>query len=138
MRTLNALTLDDAKRIADAAQAEADQNRWPVVIALVDAGGHLLYFQRDQAQLGSIDVAIQKAKAAALFKRPTQFWENLVSEGRQSYLVMPGMLPIEGGLPFILDGHCLGAIGVSGVTSVQDGQIAAAGVKIFQELAQCA
>ncbi len=137
MRTLNALTLDDAKRIAEAAQAEADRHRWPIVIAIVDSGGHLLYFQRDQAQLGSIDVAIQKAKAAALFKRPTQFWESIVSEGRQSYLVMPGMLPIEGGLPLILDGHCLGAIGVSGVTSVQDGQIAAAGVSTFQELAKC-
>jgi glc operon protein GlcG len=129
MRTKQVLTLDDAKRVAAAAQAEADRNAWPVVIAIVDEAGHLLYFQRDQAQLGSIEVAIQKAKAAALFKRPTKFWEDLVREGKQSYLVMPGMLPIEGGLPLMLDGVCLGAIGVSGVTSFEDGQIAAAGLK---------
>lgn len=129
MRTKHTLTLDDAKRIATAAQVEADRNAWQVVIAVVDEAGHLLYLQRDQAQIGSIEVAIQKAKASALFRRPTKFWEDLVAEGKPGYLVMPGMLPIEGGLPLIIDGACVGAIGVSGVTSSQDGQIAAAGVQ---------
>ena len=134
MRTKHTLTLDDAKRIALAAQAEADRNAWQVVIAIVDDAGHLLYLQRDQAQIGSIEVAIQKAKASALFKRPTKFWEDLVAEGKLGYLVMPGMLPIEGGLPLLIEGACLGAIGVSGVTAVQDGQIAAAGVQALTSI----
>ena len=129
MRTKHTLTLEEAKSVALAAQDKAQRNSWPVVIAIVDDAGHLLYFQRDLAQLGSIDVAIQKAKAAALFKRPTKFWEDLISAGAQGYLVMPGMLPIEGGLPIIKEGQCFGAIGVSGVLSSEDGKVAAAGLR---------
>ena len=122
------LGLSDAKRVAAAAEAEAQRNNWDVVIAVVDDGGHLMYLQREKAQLGSIDVAIKKAKVALMFRRPTQFWEEMVAQGRQGYLAMPGMLPIEGGLPLISDGHIVGAIGISGVKSNEDAQIAKAGV----------
>ena len=122
------LGLSDAKRVAAAAEAEAQRNNWDVVIAVVDDGGHLMYLQREKAQLGSIDVAINKAKVALMFRRPTQFWEEMVAQGRQGYLAMPGMLPIEGGLPLISDGHIVGAIGISGVKSNEDAQIAKAGV----------
>ncbi len=121
------LSLDDAKRVAAAAQAEAEKNGWNVVIAIVDDGGHLMYLQREKVQLGSIEVAITKAKVALMFRRPTVFWEETVASGRQGYLAMPGMLPIEGGIPLEHDGDIVGAIGISGVKSSEDGQIAAAG-----------
>jgi len=128
METKKILGLSDAKRVAAAAEAEAQRNNWDVVIAVVDDGGHLMYLQREKAQLGSIDVAINKAKVALMFRRPTQFWEEMVAQGRQGYLAMPGMLPIEGGLPLISDGHIVGAMGISGVKSNEDAQIAKAGV----------
>ena len=128
METKKILGLSDAKRVAAAAEAEAQRNNWDVVIAVVDDGGHLMYLQREKAQLGSIDVAINKAKVALMFRRPTQFWEEMVAQGRQGYLAMPGMLPIEGGLPLISDGHIVGAIGISGVKSNEDAQIAKAGI----------
>lgn len=128
MRSKTQLTLDDAKRVALAAETFALQNNWQVVIAIVDDGGHLLYLQRDQAQLGSIEVAIQKAKTALLFKRPSKIWDELVSSGKAAYLAMPGVLPVEGGLPFVVEGEVVGAIGISGVKSIEDGQIAQAGV----------
>ena len=128
METKKIMGLSDAKRIAAAAEAEAQRNNWDVVIAVVDDGGHLMYLQREKAQLGSIDVAINKAKVALMFRRPTKFWEEMVAQGRQGYLAMPGMLPIEGGLPLISDGHVVGAIGISGVKSNEDAQIAKAGV----------
>ena len=118
----------DVKRVAEAAEAEALRNNWHVVIAIVDDGGHLMYLQREKVQLGSVDVAISKAKTALMFRRPTSFWENTVAEGRQGYLSLQGMLPIEGGVPLTFDGEIVGAIGVSGVKSHEDGQIAQAGV----------
>ncbi len=121
------LSLEDCKRVAAAAEAEAQANGWNVVIAIVDDGGHLMYLQREKVQLGSIEVAITKAKVAVMFRRPTKFWEETVAEGRQGYLAMPGMLPIEGGVPLVHDDDIVGAIGISGVKSFQDGQIAAAG-----------
>ncbi len=121
------LSLDDVKRVAAAAEAEARRNSWNVVIAIVDDGGHLMYLQREKVQLGSIEVAITKARVALMFRRPTKFWEELVASGRQGYLAMPGMLPIEGGVPLVHEGDIVGAVGVSGVKSVEDGQIAAAG-----------
>jgi len=90
------LALDDVKRVVDAAAAEALRNHWNVVIAVVDDGGHLMYLQREKVQLGSIDVAITKAKTALMFRRPTRFWEETVAEGRQGYLALADMLPIEG------------------------------------------
>ena len=121
------LALEDVKRVAEAAEAEALRNGWNVVIAVVDDGGHLMYLQREKVQLGSIDVAITKAKTALMFRRPTEFWEKTVAEGRQGYLALQNMLPIEGGIPLKHDGEIVGAIGVSGVKSVEDGQIAKAG-----------
>lgn len=123
------LTLEDAKIIAAGAEAEAKRHQWPVVIAIVDEGGHLLFLQRlDDAQYGSITVAIEKARAAIAFRRPTKIWEDHVAEGHVRYLNLPGTLPIEGGLPIVADQQYIGAIGVSGVRSFQDAQIAQAGI----------
>lgn len=123
------LTLDDARMIAAGAEAEARRNEWPVVIVIVDDGGHLLYLQRlDHAQYGSINVAIEKARAASAFRRPTKIWEENIAEGRLRYLNLPGTLPIEGGLPITVNNQFVGAIGVSGVRSFEDAQIAQAGI----------
>lgn len=123
------LTLDDAKKIAAAAEAEAKRNDWSVVIAIVDEGGHLLFLLRlDNTQYGSIEVAIQKAKSAIAFRRQTKVLEEQVSQGQVRYLGLPGAIPIEGGLPIVLENQFLGAIGVSGVRSHQDAQIAQAGI----------
>lgn len=125
------LDLASAKKIAGAAEKEAEDNGWKVVIAIVDDGGHLMYLQREKVQLGSVDVAIKKAKVALMFRRPTKFWEDMVASGRQGYLAMPGMLPLEGGLPLVYEGHVVGAIGVSGVKSDEDGIIARAGAAVL-------
>lgn len=123
------LTLDDARIITAAAESEARRNDWPVVIAIVDDGAHLLHLLRlDNTQFGSIDVAIQKARSAIAFRRPTKVWEEYISDGRMRYLGLPGTLPIEGGLPITVNGQFIGAIGVSGVRSNQDAQIAQAGL----------
>ena len=127
MESKKILSLNDVKRVVAAAEDEARKNGWNVVIAVVDDGGHLMYLQREKVQLGSIEVAITKAKVALMFRRPTKFWEETVSSGRQGYLAMPGMLPIEGGVPLVHEGEIVGAIGISGVKSSEDGQIAAAG-----------
>jgi glc operon protein GlcG len=123
------LSLEDVKRVVVAAEAEAEQNGWNVVLAVVDDGGHLMYLQRDRVQLGSIEVAITKARAALLFRRATRLWEETVASG--GYLAMPGMLPIEGGVPLVCENEIVGAIGVSGVKSSEDGQIAEAGARAF-------
>lgn len=123
------LTLDDAKKIAAAAEVEARRNDWPVVIAIVDDGAHLLHLLRlDNTQFGSIEVAIRKAGAAIAFRRSTKVWEEHIADGRIRYLGLPGTLPIEGGLPIMVNGQFLGAVGVSGVRSSQDAQIAQAGL----------
>jgi len=121
------LSLESVKRVLAAAEAETKKNNWNVVIVVVDDGAHLMYLQREKVQLGSIDVAINKAKTALMFRRPTQVWEQTVAEGRQGYLALEGMLPIEGGIPLEHNGETVGAIGISGVMSSQDGQIAKAG-----------
>ncbi|MBH9579203.1 GlcG/HbpS family heme-binding protein [Inhella proteolytica] len=130
MQTVSQLTLEDARRVADAARAKAVAEGWNVVIAIVDAGAHLMLLERaDGTQLGSVEVAQAKARSAILFKRPTKAFEDAVQGGRTVVLNLSGAMPIEGGLPLVAaDGHYLGAIGVSGVLSAQDGQIAAAGV----------
>jgi glc operon protein GlcG len=123
------LTLDDAKRIAIAAEGEARRNEWKVVIAIVDDGGHLLYLQRSHdTQFGSVETAIAKAHAAVAFQRPTKASEDAVLSGRLIHLALPGVIPAEGGVPLLLDGQIIGGLGVSGVRSFQDGQIAQAGV----------
>ena len=125
------LALDDVKRVVKAAEAEALRNNWNVVIAVVDDGAHLMYLQREKVQLGSIDVAITKAKTALMFRRPTKFWEDTVADGRQGYLSLNEMLPIEGGVPLRHNGEIVGAIGVSGVKSSEDGQVAQAGADVM-------
>lgn len=123
------LTLDDAKTIAAASEAEALRNDWPVVIAIVDGGGHLIHLLRlDNTQFGSVEVAIGKARSAIAFRRPTKMWEDHIAEGRMRYLGLPGAVPIEGGLPIYADSQFIGAVGVSGVRSNQDAQIAQAGL----------
>ncbi len=124
-----ALTLEDAKRIATAAEAEAMRNNWGVVIAVVDDGGHLLYLQRNHTTpFGSVETAIAKAYAAIAFQRPTKASEDAVMAGRLIHLALPGVIPAEGGVPLIVNGTMVGALGISGVRSPQDGQIAAAGL----------
>jgi uncharacterized protein GlcG (DUF336 family) len=126
LATKKALTLEVAKAIATAAEGFARQNTWNVVIAILDDGGNLLYLQRmDGVQIGSIEVAQRKALSAVKFKRPTKVFEDGVG-GRPALLALPGAMPIEGGLPIEHEGQILGAIGISGVTSQQDGQIAKA------------
>lgn len=121
------LTLEDAKRVASAAEAEAQANQWKVVIAVVDDGGHLLYLQRSHdTQFGSIETAIAKAHAAVAFQRPTKASEEAVLSGRLIHLALPGVIPAEGGVPLLRDGVVIGGLGISGVRSFQDGQIAAA------------
>lgn len=123
------LTLDDARRVAAAAEAEAQRNEWKVVIAVVDDGGHLLYLQRSHdTQFGSVETAITKAHAAVAFQRPTKASEDAVLSGRLIHLALPGVIPAEGGVPLERDGVIIGGLGISGVRSFQDGQIAAAGV----------
>ena len=123
------LTLDDAKRVAEAAEAEALANAWRVVIAVVDDGGHLLYLQRSHGtQFGSVDIAIKKAQAAVAFQRPTKVSEDAVLSGRLIHLALPGVIPAEGGMPLMRDSQIIGGLGISGVRAAQDGQIAQAGV----------
>jgi glc operon protein GlcG len=128
------LTLEEAKRIATASQAEAQANNWRVVIAVVDDGGHLLYLQRSHdTQFGSVETAILKAQAAVAFQRPTKASEDAVQSGRLIHLALPGVIPAEGGVPLLLEGVVVGGLGISGVRSFQDGQIAAAGVAALAE-----
>ena len=129
------LTLADAKAIAAAAEAEAQKNGWTVSIAIVDDGGNLLYLQRlDDAPVSSADVSQEKARTAFLFKRPTKAIEDTIAGGRLAMLALPGATPIQGGLPLLYEGRVIGAIGVSGVQSSQDEQIAQAGVQAAAEL----
>ena len=122
------LTLDVAKQISAAAEAEAAKNKWTVAIAIVDEGGHLIYLAKiDNTQYGSVDVAIQKAQTSAAFKRPTKVFEDAIAGGRNAIIGLKGALPLEGGVPIIHDGKVIGAIGVSGVKSTEDGQVAKAG-----------
>lgn len=128
------LTLENAKRIAAAAAAEAKSNDWRVVIAVVDDGGHLLYLERSHdTQFGSVETAIQKAHAAVAFQRPTKTSEDAVLSGRLIHLALPGVIPAEGGVPLQIDGMVVGGLGISGVRSFQDGQIAAAGAAALTE-----
>jgi len=129
MLTKHTLSLEAAKQIATAAEKFARKKGWNVVIAIVDDGGHLIYLARmDGTQIGSVEVAQAKARTALAFKRPTKTWSEALSGGRMQILGLPGATPIEGGLPLVVKGEFLGAIGVSGVTSEQDGEIAQAGV----------
>ncbi len=129
MKTKKYLTLDDVKKIAVAAEAEAHKNNWAVCIAIVDDGGHLLWFQRlDGAAPASVAISQGKAVSAAIRRRATKSDEDMVNGGRVSALSMPGITFLEGGVPILVEGETVGAVGVSGVKSAEDAQIAMAGI----------
>ena len=123
------LTLDDVKKIAAAAEAEAVKNNWAVTISIVDDGGHLLWLQRlDGAAPVSAWIGPQKAITAAIGRRESGVYEKMVNEGRMSFLAVTPVTPLEGGVPIMVDGQVVGAVGVSGVKSSEDVQIAKAGI----------
>ena len=125
--TKKCLTIAAAKRIAGASLAEAVKNDWKIFIAIIDDGGNLMYLERmDGAQLGSQQVAVDKGRCALLFKRPTKALEDAVAGGRSVIMTLANATPVEGGLPLVVDGEIIGAIGISGGTSPQDGLIAQA------------
>ena len=130
MNSKPVLTLHDVKTIAIAAEAEALRNAWAVTIAIVDDGGHLLWLQRlDGAAPVSSHIAPGKARTAALGRRESRIYEEMINQGRVSFLSAPGLESLlEGGVPILVEGHCVGAVGVSGVKSTEDAQIAKAGI----------
>lgn len=123
--------LETARKAMAAAEAEASKNNWPVVIAIIDSGGHIVMLhKRDNAQLASIEIAQGKAKTALKFKRPTKVLDDAISSGGAGvrFLALKDIMPLEGGFPLVVDGKIVGAIGISGVLSGQDSQIARAAI----------
>jgi len=132
MKTRPMLTLEDCRRISAAAEAEAKRNSWNVCIAILDDGGHLLHLVRmDGASPANARIAMEKGRTAAESRRSSLVWEERIKAGRNSMLGMPGITPVQGGLPIIVEGICVGGVGVSGVQSHEDEQIAAAGIKVL-------
>jgi uncharacterized protein GlcG (DUF336 family) len=126
------LNLEEAMRISDAAEEKARQENWNVVIAILDGGGHLIALRKmDGVQIGSVEVAQAKAKSAVYFKRSTKIFEDMVKAGSVHLIGLPNAVPVEGGIPIFKDGVCVGAIGISGVTSAQDGIIAEEALKVL-------
>jgi len=124
------INLETAKKVAAAAIAEARKNNWTMAVAITDAAGDLIYFEKiDATQTGSVKVSMNKARSAALFKRPTKAFQDVLAAGGEGLRVLglEGAVPVEGGLPLLMDGKIVGAIGVSGGTSQQDGVSAKAG-----------
>jgi glc operon protein GlcG len=124
------ISVENAKKAAAAALAEAAKNNWTMAVAIVDPGGNLIYYEKmDNTQLGSAKVAVDKARSAALFKRPTKVLQDALAGGGAGLRVMSleGAVPVEGGLPIVMDGKIVGAIGLSGDSSEHDGQCAKAG-----------
>jgi uncharacterized protein GlcG (DUF336 family) len=124
------ISLENAKKAAAPALTEAAKNNWSVAVAIVGPAGNLVYYEKmDNTQLGSAEVAIDKARTAALFKRPTKAFQDVVGAGGDGLriLTLKGVVAIEGGIPLLIDGKIVGAIGVSGATSAQDAQCAKAG-----------
>lgn len=129
MKTRPELTLADCEKIAAASMAEAQRNKWIVAIAILDAGGHLLHFLRmDGASPASAGIAVEKGRTAAVSRRPSGAWQERI-KSRPEMLKMPGILPVQGGVPILVDGTCVGGVGVSGVQSHEDEQIAQAGIE---------
>jgi glc operon protein GlcG len=132
MKTRSMLTLEDCKKISAAAEAEAKKNNWNVCVAILDDGGHLLHlFRMDGATPANSRIAIAKGRTAAETRRSTAMWEERIKGGRMAMLKMPGVTPVQGGLPIVVDGECVGAVGVSGVQSHEDEQIAKAGIAVL-------
>jgi len=133
-----ALTLQIAKQVVAAAEQAAVANHNHMFILIVDDGGNLMYMERmDEAQLGSFNVALAKARSAVFFKRPTKMFEDaVIKNGYTPILKLPEAMPIEGGIPLLVDGHILGAIGVSGGTPQEDGKAAQAGADAFPGIVQ--
>ena len=132
MKTRPMLTLDDCRKISAAAEAEAKKNNWNVCIAILDDGGHLLHLARmDGATPANARIAIGKGCTAAESRRSSGVWEERIKAGRNSMLGMPGITPIQGGLPIVVDGVCVGGIGASGVQSHEDEQIVKAGIDVL-------
>jgi uncharacterized protein GlcG (DUF336 family) len=124
------VSLENAKKAAAPALAEAEKNHWNMAVAVVDPSGNLVYYEKmDNTQLGSANVAIEKARTAALFKRPTKAFQDALAAGGDGLRVLSlkGVTAVEGGIPLVMDGKIVGAIGVSGGASTQDGQCAKAG-----------
>lgn len=124
------ISLENAKKAAAPALAEAEKNHWNMAVAIVDISGNLVYYEKmDNTQLGSANVSIDKARSAALFKRPTKAFQDAVAGGGEGLRVLQlrGAAPLEGGIPLVMDGKIVGAIGVSGGAAPQDGQCAKAG-----------
>jgi glc operon protein GlcG len=128
--TKKTVGLELAKKLAAASEAQAIKDKLTVVISVVDDGGNLVYMERmDGAQLGSIEISLKKAKTALSFKRPTKSYQDRIAEGTNAIIALQNVLPFEGGVPLIADGELVGAIGVSGGTSAQDGVIANAAIE---------
>ncbi len=124
-----ALSIDDAKKIAAGCRAEAEKNGWNVVICIVDDGGHVMYLERmDGTQKASSTIAVEKGRTAIMFRRPSGAMEKAVAGGRIAVMSLPGATTVEGGVPVVVDGHFVGAVGISGVQSHEDAQIAQAGI----------
>ena len=127
--TARVITLEAAKKMVAAGEAEAIKNSWNVAIAIVDASGGLILFHKlDETQPGSIAVCQGKARTAALFKRSSKLLEEAIAAGKTAFLTVEGVIPMQGGLPVVVDGKVIGAVGVSGVTSAQDEQVAQAAI----------
>lgn len=128
MRTKQCLTLDDCRKLLAAAEAEAAKNKWNVSIAILDDGGNLIALHRmDGANPLSAEIAQRKGRTSAMTGRPSKMWEDRIKDGRLAMLAMP-VLPVQGGMPIVVDGQCAGGVGVSGVQSHEDEQIASAGI----------
>ena len=130
--TTKFITLEAAKKMMAAGEAEARKNGWNVAITICDANGDLIMFQKiDDTQNGSIAVSQGKARAAALFKRPSRALEEMIAGGKTAFLAVDGIVPLQGAVPVTADGRVIGAVGVSGVTSAQDEQVAMAAVGVL-------
>ena len=128
------ISLEDAKKVAAAAVVEANRISTPLTIAIVDASGYLVYFERmPNSQLANVQIAMAKARTAALYRRPTKVFQDALATGGENLriLTFPDVLPSDGGVPLIVDGRIVGAIGISGGTAAQDGQAAASAAKTF-------
>ena len=129
------INVETAKKVAAPALAEARKNQWAMAVAIVDTAGDLVYFEKmDDTQVGSVDVAIAKARSAARFKRPTKAFQDALAAGGEGLriLALNGAIPVDGGVPLVVGGKIVGAIGMSGGTSAQDGQAAAAGAAVLK------